>query len=190
MKNHSLTFSNTQSMVLIFALLGASIHQTTAQEFPQPTKQHEQLKREVGVWDSTSRVWMAPGTEPLTSQGVETCVMCGPFWLLSTYEGEFGGEKFVGKGQLGYDKETGEFVSTWIDSMVEDMLISRGSYDVKTHKLTLIGDTTDWMTGEKKTVKMITHYQSDEKKHFEIHEQKEGSAEWVKTLEIDSILRK
>ncbi len=190
MKKSSMQSTFLPCLGLAAAILGASSSPVLAQDFPQPVKEHELLKREVGVWDATSRFWLAPGTEPQQSKGVETCEMCGPFWLLSTYEGEFGGIKFVGKGQLGYDKETGKFVSTWIDSMVEDMLSSTGTYNAETKEMTLTGKSTDWMTGKKKTVKMITRYEGEDKKHFEIHEMTEGTTEWVKTLEIDSVLRK
>ena len=46
-----------------------------AQETPPlmtPTKEHEELAREVGVWDAENSLWVSPDADPITSKGVET----------------------------------------------------------------------------------------------------------------------
>lgn len=162
-----------------------SYQSLSAQELPQPSVQHQQLAREVGVWDAKSKTWMAPGTEPVLGTATETNTMLGGFWLLSEYKGDFQGTPFTGRSQLGYDVETEEYILTWIDSMAPALLIARGAYDVPTHTLTLEGEGTDWMTGEPKLIKMVTIYKDDNHKLFEIYEAPVGSDDWNKTLEID-----
>ncbi len=161
----------------------------TAQPAP-PTVEHQQLAREVGVWDAEVRFWMQPGAEPLVSEGSETCEMLGRFWLISKFEGSFAGMPFSGVGQTGYDVEAGEYVSTWIDSMAGNVLISRGAYDVTTHTLTLTGEGKDAMTGQPKQIKMTTQYADEEHKQFVLYEAAVGSDEWHKVMEIDYTRRK
>lgn len=164
------------------ALLVAS---TAAAQPAQPTVQHQQLAREVGVWDAEVRLWMQPGADPLVSEGSETCEMLGGFWLISRFEGSFAGMPFSGIGQTGYDPETGEYVSTWIDSMTSNVLLSRGTYDVATHTLTLVGEGKDAMTGKPKQIKMTTQYTDEDHKQFILNEAAIDSNEWRKVMEIN-----
>lgn len=180
--------------MLLLVLLNASTQyafsQTASQAPPEPTQFHQQLSREAGVWDATTRCWMSPDTEPLESTATETCEMLGGFWLTAKFEGDFAGMPFKGISQTGYDAETSEYVSTWIDSMTGNLLTLRGNYDVETHTLTLVGKGKDWMTGKSKQIKMQTQYLGEDKKYFEIHELASGSDEWAKTMEIEYVRRK
>ena len=161
-----------------------------AQVPPQPTAEHQQLAREVGEWDAEVRFWTEPGAEPLVSEGSETCEMLGGFWLISKFSGSFAGMPFTGIGQTGYDPESGEYVSTWIDSMAANMLVSRGTYDVVTHTLTFVGEGKDSMTGKPKQIKMTTQYTDDDHKQFVLNEAAIGSDNWHKVMEIDYERRK
>ena len=53
-------------------------------------------------------------------------MLAGGLWLISTFEGEFGGAKFEGRGQFGYDASKGKYVGTWIDSMSPNMSLLEG----------------------------------------------------------------
>lgn len=160
-----------------------------AQDFPQPTEAHELLAREAGVWEASTKSWMAPGAPPEESTGVETNQMLGGFWLVSEFQGDMGGVPFTGRGQIGYDPETGDYVMTWIDSMAPKLFQCAGSYDETTRTLTFVGEGTDFMTGEAKRMKLATRYDGDDRKHFEIHEAPVGSDEWRKSMEIDYVRR-
>ena len=162
----------------------------TGQEFPTPTAAHKQMAREAGVWDGKVQFWMAPDASPEISKCTETCEMLGGFWLVSDFQGAFGGMPFTGRNQLGFDPETGEFVSTWVDSMAPALFVSRGKYDVATHTLTLLGEGPDWMTGKLKESKLVIHYVDEDHKEFEIHERPAGTEEWRKSMRIDYTRRK
>ena len=41
----------------------------------------------------------------------------GGLWVASTFQGDFGGMTFEGRGQFGYDPAKKKYVGTWIDSM-------------------------------------------------------------------------
>ena len=177
--------------LLVSAVVGMIVAASTAtaQAPPQPTVEHQQLAREVGVWDAEVRFWMHPGAEPMVNAGSETCEMLGGFWLLSKFSGSFGGMPFTGVGQTGYDPETGEYVSTWIDSMTSNVLLSRGTYDVATHTLTLTGEGKDTMTGKPKQIKMTTQYTDEDHKQFILNEAAIGSDAWRKVMEINYVRR-
>lgn len=170
--------------------LAVAATHTAAQELPQPTNAHKQMAREAGVWDGEAQVWMAPGAPPEKSACSETCEMLGGFWLVSDFQGEFAGTPFTGQSQLGYEPETGEFVSTWVDSMAPALFVSRGKYDVATHTLTLLGEGKDWMTGEAKETKLVIQYVDDDHKNFEVHERPTGADEWRRSMRVEYVRRK
>lgn len=79
----------------------------------------------------------------MVSAATETCEMLGDHWLTTRFEGGFGGMPFKGISQVGYDPEAKEYVSTWIDTMTGNLLISRGSFDANANELTLTGEGKD-----------------------------------------------
>lgn len=187
----------TQLTILRAArLIGCSLslllaQSATAQEFPQPTREHQEMAREAGTWDAKVQMWMDPSAPAMKSTGTETCESFGGFWMTSHFEGNFGGQPFEGISQTTYDPEAKQYVSTWIDTMASTLLVSRGTYDPETHTLTLLSEEhTCCMTGQRKRLKMTTRYTDADHKHFEIHETLAGANEWAKTMEIDYTRRK
>ena len=156
-----------------------------------PTKQHEEMAREAGVWDAESTMWMTPDAEPVASKGVETNRMLGKMWLTSEYEGDMAGQKFTGRMQLGYDPLKKKYVGTWIDSISPFMFTMEGDYDATTHTLTLMMNGTAGMTGKPETAKNITRYIDNDTKVFEMHMPVEGQdGKWWKMMEIKYKRRK
>ena len=155
-----------------------------AQEGPQPSQQHKLLEKEVGEWVGASTMWPAPGVDPMKSSGEESNKMLGGFWLQSEFKGEFAGMPFAGRGQLGFDPDSGQYVMTWVDSVSPSLFIARGGYDEQSRTLTLIGECTDVMTGEKKRYKAVSQYQDTDHKNFTMHEADLGSDDWRKSMEI------
>ena len=162
-----------------------------APEVPKPTKQHEELATEVGVWDADVTMWPAPGIEPMKSKAVETNKLFGKFWLMSQFDGDFGGEKFTGHMMLGYDPAKKKYVGTWTDTMSPFLMTMEGDYDEATKTSTMIGAGTDWQTGKPSKSKMVTRYESDDAKTFEMYVEKDGApGEWEKHMEIKYTRRK
>jgi hypothetical protein len=177
-------------LALLIVLLSAPTP-LSAQEPPKPTKEHEELKSEVGGWDAEMLIWPAPGAEPMKSKGVETNEMFGPYWLMSKYEGEVVGQKFTGHMMLGYDPAKKKYIGTWIDTMSPFGMTMEGDYDESTHTSTMMGVGTSWETGKPEKTKMVTRYESDDEKTFEMYMEKPGEpAEWVKGMEIKYNRRK
>ena len=110
----------------------------------------------------SSRTMGGPNAEPMVSKGTETnTVMPGGLWVLSKFEGDFGGMPFEGRGQFGYDVLKKKYVGTWIDSMTPSVCVLDGSYDAKTKTMTYVGDGVDASSKTKFTQKMVTTTKDD-----------------------------
>ena len=168
-----------------FLLLALSpIDVARGENFSSATRQHQELNHEVGVWDAEVTMWMTPDAEPMKSKAVETNEMLGEMWLVSKFEGEFGGQKYSGRGQTGYNPIEEKFVGTWIDTMSPFMFSMEGEYDEDSHTLTMIGEGINFMTGEEHKSKMVTRYTGEDTKVFEMYmpsETEEGK--WWKHME-------
>ncbi|MCA9235393.1 MAG: DUF1579 domain-containing protein [Planctomycetales bacterium] len=152
--------------------------------FP-PTPAHRQMAREAGVWEADVKMWMAPEDVPMSSQAVETNEMLGDYWLESKFEGEFGGQKFVGKGMTGYDPAAKKFVGTWCDTMTPYLTTTEGDYDVETHTLTMMGASRDPATGEMTKSKITTKYVDDDAKVMTMYGPvPDEDGQWWKMMEI------
>jgi Protein of unknown function (DUF1579) len=151
---------------------------------PQPSPQHEILMHGVGVWDATTKVWPTPDAQPVTGQGKEIDKMLeGGMWLMSRYESDFGGMKYVGEGAFGYDPIEKKYVGGWIDSMSPYMAISKGDYDAATKTMTMITETRDPSTGKPVTQKQVSRMIDHNTRTFEIQQKGDDGKYW-KMLEI------
>ncbi len=127
-----------RSLCLVVASLAmlASASSAFAQA-PAPAKpgpEHELLKSMVGTWEATVKF---AGQE---SKGTMVYKMgLGDLWLLSNFEGEFGGQKFEGRGMDTYDANKKKYVSVWADSMTASPMVIEGTYNAAEKKLTLEG---------------------------------------------------
>jgi hypothetical protein len=105
------------------------------QEFPQAGPEHQRLKRLEGEWIAT--VKSAEGE----SKGTMTYrAECGGLWLVSDFRGEFGGQKFQGRGLDGYDPQKKKYVSVWVDSMSTRPMLLEGDRDEGKQTLTMVGE--------------------------------------------------
>jgi hypothetical protein len=156
-----------------------------------PTKEHQNMAREVGVWDATSKIFPTPDAEAMESKGVETVKMLGQFWLVADFEGEFAGMPFQGKSQVTFDSLKKKYIGTWIDSVSAVLLTMEGDYDVEKHELTMMMEGIDAMTGQPGKWKTVTRYESEDAKTFEMYAPVEGEdGEWWKMMEIKYTRRK
>ena len=111
---------------------------TFGQEQPpsaKPGPEHDILKEMVGIWDA---VMLMPGTPKDAPAGKAKSVYkmeCGGLWLTSTFDGEFGGAKFEGRGIDGYDQFKKKYTGVWVDSMSSTPMVFEGTRDEKTKVL-------------------------------------------------------
>ncbi len=81
-----------------------------------------------GTWAARVSMWMAPGGEPMVSEGnAHFKMLMGGRYLQQTFKGEFNGMPFEGMGLVAYDNVRKEYVSTWMDNMGTGIAIERGT---------------------------------------------------------------
>ena len=114
----------------------------------------------------------------------------GTVLVLSKFEGEFGGMKFMGRGLFGYDPVKKKYVGTWIDSTSTILSVLEGDYDAKTKTMTLVGDGYDPAQKAKFTQKMVTTTKEDGTRVFTLFMKFEGQPAEVKFMEITYTKRK
>ncbi len=124
-----------------------------------PGENHKHLGRYVGNWNTSMKMWMAPGTPPMESKGtMESEWILGGRYLQSTYKGDMMGQPFEGRATDAYDNVTKQFQSTWIDNMGTGIMISKGTCDAGCKTLTMTGEMADPMTGNMMPVKSVTTF--------------------------------
>jgi hypothetical protein len=177
--------------------LGATVlaGAATAQEPPpgaKPRPEHKVLAADEGTWDATVKTFVGgPDAEPLVSRGTEVNeVMPGGLWLLSKFEGDFGGMKFMGRGQYGYDPVKKKYVGTWIDSMSTILSVLEGEYDAGAKTMTYVGEGYDPDHKAKFTQKMVTKAKDEGTRVFTLYMKFAGQPAEVKFMEITYTKRK
>jgi Protein of unknown function (DUF1579) len=162
-----------------------------AQPGAKPTDEHKILAEEEGTWDATVKSFVSgPDAEPAISKGTEVnTIMTGGLWILSKFEGDFGGVKFEGRGQFGYDPNKKKYVGTWIDSLSPNLSVLEGSYDPKTKTMTYVGDGTS-AEGTKYSQKMVTTTKNDGSRVFTLYMKIGDAKDEAKFMEITYQKRK
>jgi hypothetical protein len=72
------------------------------------------------------------------------------------------GERFSGVQLLGYDPAKKKYVAAWADSETAELSLQEGTWDEATKSLTLIGGSTDPMSGKPSTSKSIVRVTDDD----------------------------
>jgi hypothetical protein len=130
------------------AMMAAWMHAMT------PGEPHAFLARQAGSWTFTGRFWLSPGAEPMESPGtVERTMILGGRVMQERVQSSFMDQPFEGLGLAGYDNVTGEYWSTWTDSMGTGVMTATGACDQAGH-CTFAGSYNDPMTGQAKNVRM------------------------------------
>ena len=103
--------------------------------------EHARQLERAGTWDVHSKMWMAPGTAPMESDGVSVCeaVMVGRY-TIDRYSSNVFGMIYEGLGMNGYDKQTKQYWSTWSDNMNTGIGIMYGTVDESGKVFTYFGE--------------------------------------------------
>lgn len=175
------------SRKLPFLLICACLFTTTQaqEEMPKPTKQHEILKKDVGVWDVEIEMWLAgPGQPSTKSKGVDTTTLMGGFWSISHMKYEYMGKQVAGHGLIGYDPIKKKYIGTWHESTSPFRATMEGTYDEKNNKMTyqVTGMAMDG-SGEATYIIAMT-YTDPKSKIFEMSMPIPGSDKAVKIMQM------
>ncbi len=181
MSRRTMNLFPVQSMLL--GLASFALAATVSAQPPTATKEHEVFKMDVGVWDAQMKIWpVGPDGEVLTAKCVETNRMLGDLWLVSDFEGEIAGGKFVGHGQFGYDPLKKSYVGTWVDNMLPTMSVVHGKYNAETKTMTMEGKMFDPELGKEIGSKSVAVYVDKDTRRMEMF--KKVGDQWVKSMEV------
>jgi hypothetical protein len=119
------------------------------------------LKADVGTWDATVEVSMAPGAPPVTSKGVEVNRLgCGGLCLITEFKGVMMGGEFLGHGVMTWDVVKKKYAGSWTDSMSGGLAITEGTYDPRTKRFTGTMEGPD-ATGNVMKSRSVVEYTQD-----------------------------
>jgi hypothetical protein len=94
----------------------------------QPGEHHEHLKRHLGPWTFTMRIWTGLETEPLTIEGsAEARSLLGGRFVETVYRGEIGGVPFEARAVDGYDNLAEKYERVWQDTFGTYTLLYDGT---------------------------------------------------------------
>lgn len=151
----------------------------------KPGPEHKVLGALVGNWQATSKMWVDGSNKPIVAKGkAKNTLTLGGRFLNQEYSAVVGKEKFRGQGNLGFDRVSDQYVSTWADTMSTGIMSSTGSFNSKTKSLTMNGATIHPVTKQTKNFEEVTRLAGKNKYTFEMYERNaDGSRK--KVLEID-----
>lgn len=142
-------------------------------EMPQPTKEHEWLSRLEGEWTIKGHCSDPSGAKKPV-EGTEKVELLGGFWSVGRVESKTGDQELSGVYTLGYDARSGEYISTWVDSVSGELYSARGSMDPSNRILTLQGE--GYCPVQKKVIKFkdVIEIEDEEHRTYTAHHEVNG----------------
>jgi hypothetical protein len=155
-------------------------------EYMTPAAMHEMMAKADGDWNTISRWWMDPASEPMESEGIAKFEMIlGGRYQRSYHTGEVMGMPMEGINLLGYDNATEEFTSIWIDNMGTGTAVAKGKYDEDTQSIILNGSMIDPMTKKDMSFKQI--YKRIDDNHQIVEMYMDFNGKEFKSMEVELI---
>jgi hypothetical protein len=150
-----------------------------------PGEIHKQIGKMAGDWTFTNTMWMAPGQPPVQSSGtMHAEAVLGGRYVQSVWKGDFMGQPFEGHGTDGFDNVTKQYVSSWVDNMGTGILYSTGTCENAGKKCTMVGESSDPMSGGKVTMKSILTWMDDNTLKNEMYSKDPASGQEMKMMEM------
>ncbi|MBS1493530.1 MAG: DUF1579 domain-containing protein [Bacteroidetes bacterium] len=146
-----------------------------------PGEVQKGMAKMTGDWKFTSKFWMAPGQEPMVSDGTARYdMLLGGRYLQLKVNGNMMGMPFEGIGITGYNNVSKMYESSWIDNFGTGVMYMTGTADDK-GVITMTGSMVDPLTGKSQMEKQVLRQDGD-KFIMEMYDNKGGTE--VKTMEI------
>ncbi len=149
-----------------------------------PGPEHAKLKATEGSWNTVTKHWHDPASQPMESKG--TCerkwIMDGRY-LEEHYSGDFMGMPFKGLGIGGYDNVQKKYVTTWLDNMGTGIMLFTGTADASGKTFNYTGEYADPMTGKLQKMRSVMKIVDDKSHIFEMYGPGEDGKEF-KMMEV------
>jgi len=134
------------------------------QKAATPGPNHAAMAKYVGKWNGTAKMWMKPGTEPMTMTITAECdTVYGGRYLVEKNEGMMMGMPFEGTAIIGYDNLEQKPTLVWYDNMSTGILFSMGTCSEQCKTQTYTYTQKDPMTGKDQKGKMVSRAVDDNK---------------------------
>lgn len=164
--------------------LGAAVLSTVFATSAAAQTPQEICKMDEGTWKAELKMNI-PGAGEMTMTGTEVNRMIGN-WVISSFEGEFQGQAFMGHSTYGYDEEKKKIVSTWVDNMPQPgvpvrLAIMEGEYDKELKAIVAYMDAYD-MQGNKVKEKHVSTNDGNGKRKVSMYQQ--SGDDWTLMMEI------
>jgi hypothetical protein len=116
-------------------------------ELASPGPEHERLAALVGTWKMETKMWMAPGTEPMTVSGkISNRMILGGRFLMSEAESGEGFMATESVGLMGFDRRSGQYTTVGFDTWGTYYVTGAGSWDEERGAIVLSGEDYDAAT--------------------------------------------
>lgn len=171
------------SLALLAIAFTAKAEPATPQ-LPQPTKEHEWLKKFVGEWDTETEIVIAEGQPPLKAKGSESAKMLGGFWVVGQNQGDLMGTPFAGIMTFGYDPDKKQYVGTWVDSNTSTLWQYTGTVSEDGTKLTMDSEGMCPMEGKVCKFRDTVEFISPDKRVLTGTKLDEKTGEWVEKMTV------
>lgn len=149
-----------------------------------PGDAHKMLAQCVGEWNTSSKMWMAPGAPPQTTTGTSSVKMIlDGRYLQEQASGNMGGVPFSGIATTAYNVQTKKYEGTWVDNMSTAIYHCDGTYDPATKSITMTGTTYDPVSAKEVNTKTVTRFVDDKNHVFEWWAP-DASGKMYKSMEI------
>lgn len=156
---------------------------------PKPTKEHNALQAEAGVWEGKVKMFLGPGAPAIEGKSLETVkTVCNGLHSTASFKMDIGTTKFEGHSVIGYDPQKKEYTGTWVDTATVAPTLLTGKYDADKKTMTMLSAVVDPASGREMKQKQVTTLIDENTKKFEIFfATPQGD---VKILEINAKKRK
>lgn len=135
-----------------------------------PGAMHAHLASSAGTWTMKTKMWMAPGTEPMQGEGIATfTMMMEGRYLRCEMSGDLPGMgPFNGFGIYGFDNVSQQFQSTWVDNHSTGLMQGTGQLASDGSRLSWKHTYNCPVTKKATTIREIEYYTGPDSRRMEM----------------------
>lgn len=148
----------------------------------KPGPEHEILKKGLGTRNAMMKIMpQGPIKEAIEFPVKETNTMIhNGFWM----ESKLDAGPYQGSGVFGYDPIKKKYVGNWISNVTPHMSVMAGTYNAKTHELTMVFTDLDPVTQKPTQMKSVGRTAPGEQETFTMYRKDAESGKWLTTFVI------
>lgn len=155
-----------------------------------PGAPHKWLAARAGKFDFAGKFWMEPGAPPQAAKGVaERTLLLGGRLLQEKVTSSLMGMPLDGLGLAGYDNVSGQFWSTWNDSLSTGVRVAGGKCDEAMKSCAWKGTYSNPDTGRSQSVRLELRLEGADREALTAYETGADGKE-MRTMELVYTRRK